>query len=296
MRSEMIVIAGSMLLGAPLAAQDNPFALTGGSVKTAYIVYDVSSKDKQAQGASYEIGVAADRMMMRMVTPFEAAGKKDTARFLVVATKDSQYSYHSIGSAGAEGEVSPTLRAHLGRAYAALDAAGKARFRQNAKLAAETSGSNDADAYITLIGEKGGTETIAGHRCDVYRTRKSSACVIPNAPMVMLRWQDGSQGLNLVAKKVSLNGPLPPALAALPKGVSWKKTGPDDAEFISNVWALKKQTDPEKVPPATLSQFAVRYLASPEATKELREMSGGAGGEGTETGEADPDSAGESGS
>ena len=294
MRNQMITIAGAMLLGVPLAAQDNPFALTGGSVKTAYIVYDVTSKDKQAQGASYEIGVAADRMMMRMVTPFEAAGKKDTARFVVVATKDSQYTYHSLGSGGAEGEVSPTLRAHLARAYASLDAGAKARFRQNAKLAAETSGSSDADAFITLIGEKSGTETIAGHKCEVYRTRKSTACVIPNAPMVMLRWQDGNQGLNLVAKKVTLNGPLPPALAALPKGVKWKKTGPDDADFISNVWTLKKQSDPETVSPAALTDFAVRYLSSPQATTELREMGGGAGGDPTETGEAKSDSDAES--
>jgi hypothetical protein len=296
MRREIVLIAGGILLGAPLAAQDNPFALTGGAVKTAYIVYDVSSKDKQAQGASYEIGVGADRMMMRMVTPFEVAGKKDTARFLVVATKDSQYTYHSLGSGGAEGEVGPTLRSHLARAYAALDGAGKARFRQNAKLAVQTGGSSDADAYITLIGEKSGTETIAGHKCDVYRRGNSSACVIPQAPMVMLRWQDGKQGLNLVAKKVTLNGPLPPAMAALPKGVSWKKKGADDADFISNVWALKKQSDPETVAPATLTQFAVRYLASPEATAELREMGGGAGEDTPETGEVPPDSTDESGS
>jgi hypothetical protein len=295
MRIELMVIAG-MLLGVPLAAQDNPFAITGGSVKTAYIVYDVTSKDKQAQGASYEIGVAPDRMMMRMVTPFEAAGKKDTARFLVVATKDSQYTYHSLGSAGAEGEVSPTLRGHLARAYATLDAGAKARFRQNAKLAVEASGSSDADAFITLIGEKSGTETIAGHKCDVYRTRKSSACVIPGAPMVMLRWQDGNQGLNLVAKKVTFNGPIPPALAALPKGVTWKKSGPDDADFISNVWSLKKQSDPEKVPSVTLTQFAVRYLASPEATAELREMGSGVAEAPPETGEAESDAADESGS
>jgi hypothetical protein len=117
---------------------------------------------------------------------------------------------------------------------------------------------------------------------------------MPNAPMVMLRWQDGSQGLNLVARKVTLNGPLPPALAALPKGVKWKKTGPDDADFISNVWELKKQTDPETVSPAAITQFAVRYLASPEATAELREMAGGQDPQ--ETGEAEPDSSGESGS
>jgi hypothetical protein len=296
MRRELVLIAGGVLLGSPLAAQGNPFALTGGAVKTAYIVYDVSSKDKQAQGASYEIGVSPDRMMMRMVTPFEMGGKKDTARFLVVTTKDSQYTYHSLGSSGSEGEVSPTLRGHLARAYAALDASGKARFRQNVKLAVQAGGSSDADAFIMLLGEKSGSETIAGHKCDVYRTGKSTACVVPNAPMVMLRWQDARQGLNLVARKVTLNGPLPPALAALPKGVSWKKKGADDADFISNIWALKKQSDPETVAPATLSQFAVRYLASPEATTELRQMGGGAGTDTPETGEVQSDSSEEGGS
>ena len=60
----------ALLLPGSLAAQDNPFALTGGSVKTAYIVYEVSAQ-KQQPGATptYEMGVAADRMIMKMVTP-----------------------------------------------------------------------------------------------------------------------------------------------------------------------------------------------------------------------------------
>jgi hypothetical protein len=290
MRVEITLVLGSVLAALPLAAQDNPFALTGGSVKTAYIVFDVSGKEKQAPGGSYEMGVAADRLIIRIVTPFEVAGKKDTVRAVVVTTKDSQYSYNSMGSAAAEGEVSPTLRPHLAREYAALDAAGKTRFRENVKLAAAASGSSDADAFITLIGDKTGTsETIAGHKCDVYRTKTSMACVVPHAPMVMLRWQDAKQGVNLVAKRVTLNGPLPPALSVLPKGVSWKKKPADDADFITNVWALKKQSDPEAVAPATLTQFAVRYLASPQAGTELRQM-GGASGETEETGQAEGDS------
>jgi hypothetical protein len=96
---------------------------------------------------------------------------------------------------------------------------------------------------------------------------------VPGAPMVMLRWSDEKDGMNVVAKKVTLNGPIPPAMGVLPK-VKWQRTGVDDADFITNVWALKKQSDPETVPPATLTQFVVRYLATPEAGKELREMSG----------------------
>lgn len=294
MRSEMILVLSGLSTAAPLAAQDNPFALTGGSVKTAYIVYDMTGKQKQAPAGSYEVGVAADRMIIRMVTPFEVAGKKDTVRVVVVTTKDSQYTYNAMGSAAAEGEVSPTLRPHLAREYAALDAAKKTRFRENVKLAAAASGSSDADAFMTLIGEKtGASETIAGHKCDVYRTKTSTACVVPHAPMVMLRWQDAKQGVNLVAKRVTLNGPLPPALSVLPKGIKWQKKPADDADFITNVWALKKQSDPDAVAPAALTQFAVRYLASPEAAAELREMGGG--GETSETGEVPSDSTEESG-
>jgi hypothetical protein len=286
MRSLSVLLLGSALVPMPVTAQDNPFALTGGSVKSAHIVYQVTSKDAQAQAASYEVGLTGERYIMRMVTPFEMAGKKDTVRFVVVSTRDSQYTYSSMGGQS-EGQVSPLLRPHLARAYAALDAAAKARFRENVKLATANAGSSDADAYITLIGDKAGSETIAGHKCEVYKTRSSSACVIPRAPMVMLRWQESKQGLNLIAKRVALNGPVPPALAVLPKGVKWVKKGPDDADFINKVWSLKKQTDPEQVSPATLTRFAVGYLASPQATAELREMGVGVGEQNPETGEAE---------
>ncbi|HKH84286.1 MAG TPA: hypothetical protein VKA25_11415 [Gemmatimonadales bacterium] len=39
-----------------------------------------------------------------------------------------------MSSQSSEGEVSPALRFHLAREYAALDAAGKSRFKQNLKL------------------------------------------------------------------------------------------------------------------------------------------------------------------
>src|SRR5919107_3053556 len=212
----------ALLLPGSLAAQDNPFAITGGSVKTAYIVFDVSSSKQPgggASGGSYELGIAPDRWIMRLSTPFEAGGMKDTMHMLAVTTRDSQYTYSRMGKQSGEGEISPTMRPYLAREYAALDAGGKARFRENVRLAAELGGGSDADAFITLFGNKTGTETIAGHKCDVYQYKKTSACVIPGAPMVMLRWVDPAQKANLVAKKVTLNGPMPPAMGVLPKGV-----------------------------------------------------------------------------
>ncbi len=42
---------------------------------------------------------------------------------------------------------------------------------------------------------------------------------------------------------------MPPASGVMPKGVSWKKTEPKDADFITNVWALKNQSsDPKRWP------------------------------------------------
>lgn len=52
----------------------------------------------------------------------------------------------------------------------------------------------------------------------------------------------------MVAKKITLNGPIPPAASVLPKGVVWKKKAFDDADFVNDVWAFKKQTDPASVP------------------------------------------------
>ena len=282
----------ALLLPGSLAGQDNPFALTGGSVKTAHIVYEVSgTKQQPGVAALYEVGVAPDRWIMRMTTPFEMGGKKDTMHMLAISTRDSQYTYSRMGSQRGEGEVSATLRPHLAREYAALDGAGKARFRENLKLATELGGSSDADAFITLLGEKSGSETIAGHKCDVYRWKKSSACVIPDAPMVMLRWVDTRQGVTLLAKKVSLNGPIPPALGVLPKGVRWKKNPPEDADFITNIWSLKQQSDPAATSPSAMAKYVVRYLASPQAGAELKEMGAGQGNEGEEAAaEPEPDS------
>jgi hypothetical protein len=280
MRRTTVVGLGVLMASSPLAAQENPFAFTGGSVKSAYIVYDLLNKGKPTPGMSYEVGMAPDRWIMRMVTPFEIAGKKDTAHMLAVTTRDSQYKYNAMGTERGEGEVSATLRPYLAREYAALDAAGKARFRENLRVMAksESGSSGDADAFITLTGDKTGSETIAGHKCDVYKRGRVTACVMPRAPLVMLRWSNEKDGVSMVARKVTLNGTVPPAASVLPKGVQWKKTPYDDADFILEVWALKKQSDPEAVPAGQLTKFAVGYLASPAATAELREMSGSMGG------------------
>jgi hypothetical protein len=284
MRRTIAVSLGVFIATTPLSAQENPFALTGGAVKSAYIVYDLVQRGKPMPGASYEVGITSDRWIMRMVTPFEISGKKDTAHMLAVTTRDSQYKYNAMGTQHAEGEVSVSLRPYLAREYAALDAAGKARFRENVKLMAgsESVSSSDADAIITLTGDKTGSETIAGHKCDVYKRDRVTACVVPGAPMVMLRWSDEKDGMTLTARKVTLNGAVPPAASVLPKGVKWKRTSYDDADFILGVWALKKQSDPEAVPAGQLVKFAVGYLASPAATAELREMSGGMGGDDAE--------------
>ena len=280
MRRVVIGLSG-LLAAAPLAAQDNPFAFTGGSVKTAHIVYELTAKGKVMEGATYESGVASDRWILRTSMPFEISGKKDTLRGLAITTRDSQYKYNTMGSQRGEGEVSPTLRFHLAREYAALDAAGKSRFKDNLKLGTSdnSSASSDMDAYIVLTGNKVGSETIAGHKCDVYKRNRVTACLLPNAPMVVLRWSDEKEGTSVVAKKVTLNGPIPSVASVLPKGVRWKKEPVDDADFLLGVWTLKKQTDPEAVPVATLAKFTVGYLASPGAAAELREMSGGVGGD-----------------
>jgi hypothetical protein len=276
MRYQSLVFVGGMVAASPLASQESPFSFTGGSVKSAVIVYDLISKGKPVPGATYESGVAGDRWIMRMVMPVDMGGKKDTVRTLAISTRDSVYKYNSMGSQ-AGGEVSPALRFHLAREYAALDAAGKARFKENLKLGTNdnSSASGDMDMFITLTGDKVGSETIAGHKCDVYKRKKTTACIIPNAPMVMLRWEDQKEGTSLMAKKVTLNAPVPTAASVLPKGVKWNKKPVDDADFILGIWAMKKQSDPEAVPAPQLAKFGVSYLASPGAAAELRAMSSG---------------------
>ena len=55
---------------------------------------------------------------------------------------------------------------------------------------------------------------------------------------------------------------------------------------MTNIWQLKKQSDPTGVPPATIAKYVVGYLASAEAGKELREMGLGQSDESQETGDA----------
>jgi hypothetical protein len=82
--------------------------------------------------------------------------------------------------------------------------------------------------------------------------------------------------MKLTATRVSLNGKVPPALVTLPKGVRWKKERtPEDVDFVPWIWQMKKQSDPAEPGPAALAQFAVRYLASPQAASELPRMQGG---------------------
>ena len=270
---------GLVLAASPLAAQENPFAFTGGSVKSAYVVYTITSKQPGAgAGSSWEMGVAPDRWVMKSVMPVEMAGKKDTMRILMVTTRDSQYTYTSMGK-DREGKVSPQLRPHLAREYAALSAAGKARFKENVKLVTSGSSSmgsgSDANSLITITGQKLGSETIGGHKCDVYKREKVTACVVPDAPLVVLRWSDEDQGLSMVAKTIKLNSPLPPSASLLPKGVRWKKEPYDDADFIMGIWGFKHpEQDPEKASGPAMAKFAVNYLASPASTAELREMAG----------------------
>jgi hypothetical protein len=281
MRFLGVMVWNTVLLAAPLAAQDNPFAFTGGSVKSAYIVYNITSANKgAAAGTSWEIGIAPDSWIMKSTMPFEIAGKKDTMRVITLTTRDSQYTYTVMGKER-QAKVTAQLRPHLAREYAALNAAGKARFRENVKLLANSGSSGmgsdtDANSLITLTGEKVGSETVAGHKCDVYKREEVTACVVPGAPMVALRWSDAKQGLNMVAKTIKLNAPLPPKTAVLPKGVQWKKEPHDDADFITGIWSLKHpDQDPEQVPGATLAKFAVGYLASTAGSAEIREMTAG---------------------
>lgn len=96
-----------------------------------------------------------------------------------------------------------------------------------------------------------------------------------------------------MAKKVTLNGPIPSVTSVRPKGVRWQKKPCDDADFILGLWALKKESDPSAVPAPSLAQFAVKYLASPGTAAELREMSGGGG---DEEAEAPAEETGEDGS
>lgn len=271
----------ALLTPATAAGQANPFELTGGSVKSAYIVYETVGKPEQPGPApagppTAEVGVTRDRWVMRVTAPFEMGGKKDTIETVIAISGDSQYTFSETGPDDREGEVSVVLRRHLAREYAALDAGGRSRFKENLKRLTRSSFSGSTGStqmeYVTLLGEKKGSETIAGHKCDVYQHQKTTICVLPQAPGVILRSSDAESATTMVAKKVTLNGQVPTTASILPKGVRWTNQGYAHEEFAPALWGHKKQSDPSKVPPATMAKFAVEFLASPGAAAELKQM------------------------
>jgi hypothetical protein len=246
-------------------------------VKSAHITYDGSSKGKPVPGSKVELGVTGQSLAMRMTLPLEIGGEKGTLNVLFVENRDSMYKWTD-----GDGSVNRSLRSFLAKEYDALDGAAKARLRENLKLTDAVE--DDAFGMPSFLGEKTGSQTIAGHRCDVYRAGKTTTCVLSQAVMIPLSMTD-EQGLTWVATKVTLNGALPPATSVLPKGVRWKKERDfEGGDFAVEIWTQKKETDPTSATPAAIAQFAIRYLASPQAASELRERRGPAG---EETGEAE---------
>lgn len=267
-----------LLTPATLAAQQNPFALTGGSVKSAHIVYDIHAKGKPVPQSGVEMGISDQRSAVRMHLYMEFEGEKGIMKILVVENRDSVYKLTDD-----EGEVAPSLRQFLSKEFEALDRAGKERVLANLKL----TGQLDADEITPAFrGKKIGTETVAGHRCDVYQAGKETACVLPDAPSIPLKATD-EQGLTWVAKKVSLNRPLPATLTTLPKGIRWKKERDfESGDLALEIWNMKKEgADPQEAGSAAVARFAVRYLASPQAAAELRQRAAGTTPEPEETGD-----------
>ncbi|MFL5402482.1 MAG: hypothetical protein ACJ8BF_06655 [Gemmatimonadales bacterium] len=251
------------LVPATVAGQQNPFALTGGSVKSAYITYDVTSKGVPMSGSTMELGVAGQKFALRLnvVTVFE--GEKLAMKIHVVENRDSVYRLTDD-----EGEVSLNFRPLLAKEFEALDPAGKQRVLANLKLAQRF---DEDELALPLIGEKIGTQTIAGQRCDEYRAGKRVACVLPDAPAIPLRMTD-TQGLTWVAKKVTLNAPLSATLVTLPKGIRWKKKGDvEHGELALGLWRMKNPFETEPPAPPAVARFAIRYLASPQAAGELKQ-------------------------
>lgn len=265
----MRAIATSALLvlaAAPLAAQQqNPFARLGSSVRSAHVVYDVLKDGKPVPGARAELGVSGDRLGFETVLPLP--GQAEPMRLFRLEAGDTVYR-----QSGGPGEAEASLRRHLAAAYEQLSTSERERLRENAELF-ERSGEAGASELELLLTEPAGTETIAGQTCQVIRTGDQTVCTLPGSPGIALRGPVA--GLQLVARSVTLNGPVPDALVTVPKGVRWRRVeGWDYGEFATSVWSMTRESDPAEVAPATLASEALRWLASPEAAELLGEYAG----------------------
>lgn len=274
-----LFVAGAAALAAPAfaatsvaAAQQNPFAIAAGPVKSARITYQVANDGKPAPTTS-EMLISGEQAVIRMTGVQAVGGKRDSVYIYMRMTRDSVFRWTGMGKARSPGEAAASLRSHLATGYAALDAAGRQRVLDNLRRLAQAKGEG-FDEVAPTIGVPAGKGSYAGQSCDRYRFERAEFCVLQGSNTILLYWSEGR--MTYTATSVKLNSALSAADLAPPAGVRFRPTRePEADEIFGQIYGLENP-DAEEMPTlADVGRTVIRFLARPDAVQRFQEAMGG---------------------
>ncbi len=214
-RRYALALVGAGLVAMPLSAQENPFKLATAHPPALSVSYTMSG-DLAGEGALASDGrrtVNHSRQTGRFF------GRTTTTETWSLTTQDSLYSADLVDRTGTVmGNPLPAMA----RAYDGLDRDAKRRLHANmAEMSALLA---RAFTMSSLgLGEKTGTRTIAGERCDERSFGGFTVCDMQKAPGVPLHLSGSLLCVRYeqTATQVALGAP-PAGAFTRPEGVRWQ--------------------------------------------------------------------------
>ncbi len=252
-----------------LAAQQNPFRPSGGSVKSAIVQYSLTGDETGTE----ELAFTADRRATRMNTTTRVLGKDVKVNRLEVDTRDSSY---RVDLEKKEGYRTPSLVPVMADEYDKLSAAEKQRFQANMRELASVFTQAFGAGALSGAAEVKGRETVAGQACEVHQVGNFTVCLLVGAPEVPLRLQGElfCVRVNKVATSVALNTSVPGDRFAVPADIKWKSAereamGEEDARKFVHYMASQEVSD-------SLAKAREQIKAAQDSARARAQAGGGA--------------------
>lgn len=214
-RASVLVLAATMALAPGLAAQDNPFKLATTGTPAVSVSYTMSG-DLTGEGAYASDG---RRTVNHSRQTGKFFGRTTTTESWALTTRDSIYSADLVDR---KGTVMANPMPAMARAYDALDRDAKRRLHEN--MAEMSTLLARAFTMSSLgLGEKTGTRTIAGERCDERAFGGFTVCDMQKAPGVPLHLSGSLLCVRYeqTATQVTLGAP-PAGAFSTPEGIRWQ--------------------------------------------------------------------------
>jgi hypothetical protein len=269
MKRAVVGLAMLPVLSAALAAQQNPFRPSAGSVKSALVQYALTGDENGTE----ELASTADRRAIRTNGTTRVFGKDIKVNRLEIDTRDSSYRVDLDKKEGYRTASGTTVMA---LEYDKLSEGEKARFQANMRELASVFAQAFGPGAIGAAGDVKGRETVAGQTCELRQMGTFTVCTPPGAPDIPLRVQGEvfCLRINKVATTAVFNGTVPPDRFALPADVKWKggereAMSEDDARKFIHYMASQEVAD-------SLAKARVQLQAAQDSARARAQVRGGA--------------------